>query len=32
MEKQRRKSSVKVVEKTVTAPEIGKLPPQAREL
>lgn len=32
MEKQRRKSSVKVVEKTVVAPDIGKLPPQAREL
>ncbi len=32
MEKQRRKSSVKVVEKTVTAPDVGKLPPQAREL
>ena len=32
MEKQRRKSSIKVVEKTVTAPDIGKLPPQAKEL
>ena len=32
MEKQKRKSSVKVVEKTVVAPDIGKLPPQAREL
>jgi replicative DNA helicase len=32
MEKQIRKSSVKVVEKTVIGPEIGKLPPQAREL
>jgi|SRR5690554_934609 replicative DNA helicase len=32
MEKQKRKSSVKVVEKTVTGPDIGKLPPQAREL
>lgn len=32
MEKQARKSSVKVVEKTVTGPDIGKLPPQAREL
>src|SRR5690554_6220245 len=32
MEKQRRKSSVKVVEKAVSAPDIGKLPPQAREL
>ena len=32
MEKQKRKPSVKVVEKTVFTPEIGKLPPQAREL
>ncbi len=32
MEKQKRKPSVKVVEKTVVAPDIGKLPPQAREL
>ena len=32
MEKQKRKSSVKVVEKTVSAPDIGKLPPQAKEL
>lgn len=32
MEKQKRKSTVKVVEKAVTAPDIGKLPPQAREL
>ena len=32
MEKKKRKSSVKVVEKTVTGPDIGKLPPQAREL
>lgn len=33
MEKQKRtRSSVKVVEKAVVAPDIGKLPPQAREL
>lgn len=32
MEKQKRKPSVKVVEKAVVAPDIGKLPPQAREL
>ncbi|MGI6074430.1 MAG: replicative DNA helicase [Fermentimonas sp.] len=32
MEKQKRKSTVKVVEKAVVAPDIGKLPPQAREL
>jgi replicative DNA helicase len=32
MEKQKRKPAVKVVEKTVLSPEIGKLPPQAREL
>jgi replicative DNA helicase len=32
MEKQKRKPAVKVVEKTVVAPDIGKLPPQAREL
>ncbi|MDR0333626.1 MAG: replicative DNA helicase [Dysgonamonadaceae bacterium] len=32
MDKQKRKSTVKVVEKTVLAPDIGKLPPQAREL
>lgn len=32
MEKQKRKPSVKVIEKTVMAPDIGKLPPQAREL
>ncbi len=32
MEKQKRKPTVKVVEKTVIAPDIGKLPPQAREL
>ncbi len=32
MEKQKRKSSIRVVEKTVTAPDIGKLPPQAKEL
>jgi replicative DNA helicase len=32
MEKQKRKSSVKVVERTVIGPEMGKLPPQAREL
>jgi replicative DNA helicase len=32
MEKQKRKSAVKVIEKTVVAPDIGKLPPQAREL
>lgn len=32
MERQKRKPAVKVVEKTVTAPDIGKLPPQAREL
>lgn len=32
MEKQKRKPSVKVVEKIVAAPDIGKLPPQAKEL
>ncbi len=32
MEKQKRKPSVKVVERTVVAPDIGKLPPQASEL
>ena len=32
MEKQKRKPSVKVVEKAVVAPDMGKLPPQAREL
>ncbi len=32
MEKQRRKTTVKVVEKAVIAPDVGKLPPQAREL
>jgi replicative DNA helicase len=32
MDKQKRKPTVKVVEKTVLAPDIGKLPPQAREL
>lgn len=32
MEKQKRKPAVKVIEKTVVAPDIGKLPPQAREL
>ena len=32
MEKQKRKPSVKVIEKTVVAPDVGKLPPQAREL
>ena len=32
MEKQKRKPVVKVVEKTVVAPDVGKLPPQAREL
>ena len=32
MEKRKRKPSVKVVEKAVVAPDIGKLPPQAREL
>lgn len=32
MEKQKRKTNVKVVEKTVMVPDIGKLPPQAKEL
>ncbi len=32
MEKQKRKGNIKVVEKTVVAPDMGKLPPQAREL
>ncbi len=32
MENQKRKPTVRVVEKTVVAPDIGKLPPQAREL
>lgn len=32
MEKQKRTRNVKVVEKTVIAPDMGKLPPQAREL
>lgn len=32
MEKQKRKTGVKVVEKAVMAPDIGKLPPQAKEL
>lgn len=32
MEKQKRKPTVKVVEKAVVAPDVGKLPPQAREL
>lgn len=32
MEKQKRQRNVKVVEKTVIAPDIGKLPPQAKEL
>lgn len=32
MEKQKRKSNVRVVEKAVLAPDIGKLPPQAKEL
>ena len=32
MEKAKRKPAVKVVEKAVVAPDIGKLPPQAREL
>ena len=32
MDNQKRKPSVKVIEKTVVAPDIGKVPPQAREL
>lgn len=32
MEKQKRQKNQKVVEKTVIVPDIGKLPPQAREL
>ena len=32
MEKQKRQPKVKVVEKTVLVPDIGKLPPQAKEL
>ena len=32
MEKQKRQPKVKVVEKTVMIPDIGKLPPQAKEL
>ena len=32
MERQKRKPAVKVVEKAVAAPDVGKLPPQAREL
>jgi len=32
MEKQRRKTTVKVVEKAVIAPDVGKFAPQAREL
>ena len=32
MERQKRKPAVKVVEKTILTPDIGKLPPQAREL
>ena len=32
MEKQKRKTGVKVVEKAIIAPDIGKLPPQAKEL
>ena len=32
MERQKRKPTVKVVEKTILTPDIGKLPPQAREL
>jgi len=32
MEKQKRQQKVKVVEKPVPVPDIGKLPPQAREL
>lgn len=32
MEKQKRQNNRKVVEKTVMVPDIGKLPPQAREL
>ena len=32
MEKQNRQQKVKVVEKPVLIPDIGKLPPQAKEL
>lgn len=32
MEKQKKQRNVKIVEKTIIAPDIGKLPPQAREL
>ena len=32
MEKQKRQPKVKIVEKTVLVPDIGKLPPQAKEL
>jgi replicative DNA helicase len=32
MDKPKRKQTVKVIEKTILAPDIGKLPPQAREL
>lgn len=32
MEKQKKQRNIKIVEKTVVAPDMGKLPPQAREL